>query len=164
MAIEKFPVDASHIMMFARAIGDPNQIYYDADYAASTAPGEIIAPPTFTMAGAQFDPDYEMRPKVGDTWIGSGRDTTGVVKTQQGDRSGARMHAEQHYVYHRQLSAGDVLEAEVRQGRVWEKEGGQGRKLSFEETITDFRNQHGKLVITETNVLVNVGVPEHHGA
>ena len=33
MAVEKFPVEGSHIMMFARSIADDNQIYYDADYA-----------------------------------------------------------------------------------------------------------------------------------
>ena len=27
MAIESFPVEATHIMMFARAVGDPNPVY-----------------------------------------------------------------------------------------------------------------------------------------
>ena len=29
MAVGKFPIEASHIMMFARSIWDDNQIYYD---------------------------------------------------------------------------------------------------------------------------------------
>ena len=33
MSAEKFPVEAGHIMLFARAIGDNNQIYHDEDYA-----------------------------------------------------------------------------------------------------------------------------------
>ena len=33
MAVDKFPIEASHIMMFARSIGDGNKIYYDEDYA-----------------------------------------------------------------------------------------------------------------------------------
>ena len=33
MAIETFPVEAGHIMMFARAVGDANKIYYDEAYA-----------------------------------------------------------------------------------------------------------------------------------
>ena len=45
MAVERFPVEASHIMMFARAVADANPIYYDADYAAGTEVGAIIAPP-----------------------------------------------------------------------------------------------------------------------
>ena len=45
MAIERFPVEASHIMMFARSVADPNPIYYDEDYAKGTEVGHIIAPP-----------------------------------------------------------------------------------------------------------------------
>ena len=53
MAGYKFPVDASHIMMFARAVGDPNRIYHDVDYAKNTEPGGLIAPPTFPRAREQ---------------------------------------------------------------------------------------------------------------
>ena len=28
MAVEKFPIEAGHIMMFARSVGDANRIYY----------------------------------------------------------------------------------------------------------------------------------------
>ncbi len=65
MAIEKFPVEAGHIMMFARAVGDANRIYYDEAYARTTEAGSIIAPPTFVQASAQFDPDYRLRPTIG---------------------------------------------------------------------------------------------------
>ena len=41
MAVERFPVEAGHIMLFARAIGDPNPAYCDAGYAASTEVGTI---------------------------------------------------------------------------------------------------------------------------
>ena len=46
MTVKRFPVEESHIMMFARSVGDDNQIYYDAAYAKTTEPGAIIAPPT----------------------------------------------------------------------------------------------------------------------
>ena len=46
MAVERFPIEASHIWMFARAIGDSNLIYSDDAHAASTEVGSIIAPPT----------------------------------------------------------------------------------------------------------------------
>ncbi len=61
MAVDRFPVEAGHIMLFARAVGDTNQIYYDEDFAKGTEPGGIIAPPTFVQASAQFDPDYGLR-------------------------------------------------------------------------------------------------------
>jgi len=33
-----FPVEAGHIMLFARAVGDENPIYHDAEYAKTTEP------------------------------------------------------------------------------------------------------------------------------
>ena len=65
MAIETFPVEAGHIMMFARAVGDDNKIYHDEAYAKTTEVGSIIAPPTFVQASAQIDPDYRLRSKRG---------------------------------------------------------------------------------------------------
>ena len=62
MAVEKFPVEASHILMFARSVGDYNEIYADEEYAKTTEPRSIIAPPTFVQASAQFDPDYFCAP------------------------------------------------------------------------------------------------------
>ena len=52
------PVEATHIMMFARSVLDENPIYYDADYAAKSETGNVIAPPTFGRSVAQFDPNY----------------------------------------------------------------------------------------------------------
>lgn len=81
MAVDKFPVEAGHIILFARAVGDKNPIYYDENYAKGTEPGGTIAPPTFVQSSAQFDPDYGLRPKFGERWFGSGREPTGVVRT-----------------------------------------------------------------------------------
>ena len=36
MAIDKFLVEASHIMMFARSIGDDNPVYYDEDHKSES--------------------------------------------------------------------------------------------------------------------------------
>ena len=44
MAVDKFSVEGSHIMMFARSIADDNQIYYDADYAKTTEAGGLLRP------------------------------------------------------------------------------------------------------------------------
>ena len=52
MAERTFPVEGSHIMMFARSVNDGNSIYSDSEYAKSTEPGKIIAPPTFAPTPA----------------------------------------------------------------------------------------------------------------
>lgn len=156
MPTKKFPVEASHILMFSRAIGDENPIYYDEEYARSTESGEIIAPPTFVQASAQFDPDYHLRPKIGQPWMGSGKNPTGIDRTSgEGDgerRSGGGLHAEQHYEYHRHLKVGDVLTATTMPGKTWEKQGRRAGKLIFTESTTEYRDQNGNLVITARSV------------
>lgn len=156
MAIDKFPIEAGHIMMFARSIGDANPIYYDEAYAKKTEPGDMIAPPTFTQSSAQFDPDYFLRPKIGQPWFGSGREPSGVKAGSGGADSGAGrgLHAEQHFEYHRSLRPGDVLTAVVRPGKRWEKEGRRSGKLIFNETIIEYRDQKGELVTTARGVSV----------
>jgi acyl dehydratase len=154
MALAKFPIEAGHIMMFARAIGDDNPVYYDEAYAKKTEPGGIIAPPTFAQSSAQFDPDYVLRPKIGQPWFGSGKEPTGVKPGAGSEEtaSGRGLHAEQHFEYHRPLRPGDVLTAAVKPGRTWEKEGRRSGKLIFSETIIEYRDQNGELVITARGV------------
>ena len=167
MAIEKFPVEAGHIMMFARSVGDDNQIYYDEDYAKSTECEGIVAPPTFVQASAQFDPDYFLRPKVGEAWFGSGGKPTGVVRESGGEGGGGGggggLHAEQRYVYHRHPKVGDVLTATVRPGNKWERESRRAGKLKFSETVTEYRDQNGELVVTATGVGVQTERPVDQG-
>ena len=159
MAVEKFPVEASHILMFARSVGDYNEIYADEEYAQTTEPGSIIAPPTFVQASAQFDPDYFLRPKPGTPWFGSGKEPTGVKKEGSGGGGGGGLHAEQHYEYHRHPKPGDVLTATVKPGKKWEKQGKRSGKLLFSETITEYRDQNGELVVTARSVGVHTERP-----
>jgi N-terminal half of MaoC dehydratase len=156
MAVQRFPIELGHIMMFARSVGDPNPIYFDEEYAANSDVGHVIAPPTFVQAGAQFDPDWPLRPRIGEPWIGSGRNPTGTPRPEDGGGGGGGMarglHAEQHVEYHRHLRPGDVLRAETRPGKSWEKEGRRAGKLLFSETITEYRDQNDELVVTARSV------------
>ena len=143
MSAERFPVEASHIMMFARAIGDPNPAY-DVRSTETQAGAPVVAPPTFTMASAQFDPDNPLMPKPGETWFGSGR---GPGFRRDGHRGG--LHAEQHFEYHQPLRAGQVLTATERDGEAWEKQSRSGGILRFSERFTEYRDADtGDLVVT----------------
>lgn len=164
MAVERFPVEASHILMFARSIGDSNPIYSDESHAGSSEVGSIIAPPTFAQASAQFDPDYFLRPKDGQKWFGSGGTASGTLvkesknkdDSNSGDEksgsSAGGLHAEQHFTYHRHLKPGDVLSAETKPGESWEKESKRAGVLKFNESITEYRDQNGDLVVTARSV------------
>ncbi len=170
MAVEKFTVEASHIMMFARAVGDGNPIYHDAEAAKNTEVGGVIAPPTFAQASAQFDPDYGLRPKIdGDGWFGSGGKPTGAKPRPGsggggggqggGGGGGGGLHAEQRFIYHRHIKPGDVLSATGKPGKTWEKQGRRSGKLVFSESITEYRDQHGELVVTAIGVGVRTERP-----
>ena len=152
MAIEKFYVEGGHIMMFARAIGDPNPVFDPTQ----TDPSEVVAPPTFAQASAQFDPDYPLRPKLGEPWFGSGREPTGLRRGGDGGGGGggAGLHAEQHFEYHRPLRPGDVLSVTSRAGESWEKQGRRSGLLKFHEIVQEFRDQAGELVVTARLVSV----------
>jgi hypothetical protein len=137
-------------MLFARAIGDANPAYY----GALTGAADVPAPPTFVQASAQFDPDYPLRPKIGEPWFGSGREATGRPQggAAGGGGGGTGLHAEQHFTYHRPLRSGDVLHATNRPGERWEKQGRRGGTLVFSEIITEYRDAAGELVVTARTV------------
>lgn len=155
-----FPIEATHIMMFARAVGDPNPVYHDADAAKKTEAGSIIAPPTFPQSVAQFDPEYHLRPKHGQKWFGSAKGPSGIEGKPS---SSGGLHAEQHYEYHRHLKPGDVLTVETKPGKTWEKESKRAGKLTFRERITEYRDQNGELVITARGVGVTTERPVDQG-
>jgi hypothetical protein len=153
VSIDRFPVEAGHVALFARAIGDSNPAYY----GALTGDEPVPAPPTFAQASAQFDPDYFLRPKIGQPWFGSGREATGLKREGGsggggGGGGGGGLHAEQHFEYHRPLRAGDVLTGTVKPGNTWEKQGRRGGKLVFSESVTEYRDQNGELVVTARGV------------
>jgi acyl dehydratase len=157
VAVRTFPVEAGHIMMFARALGDENPVYHDPVRASGTECGGIVAPPTFTVASAQFDPDYYMRPHPGQPWFGSGRTPSGGERPGVGQ--GTILHAEQHFEYHRPLRAGTVLTADSEPGRTWEKDSRRAGRLSFSETITRYRDADGQIVVTARMVRVTTERP-----
>ncbi|MFT7688836.1 MAG: hypothetical protein ACI9FB_004201 [Candidatus Azotimanducaceae bacterium] len=160
MSVKKFPIEAGHIMMFARSIGDGNEIYYDDEYAKTTEAGHVLAPPTFVQSSAQFDPDYFLRPKIGEEWFGSAKEATGITKKKESSGGGGGgLHAEQHYIYHQSLKAGDTLTATNKPGKSWEKQGRRGGKLMFNESVTEYHNQDGDLVVTATGVGVRTERP-----
>ena len=156
--VDRFPVEAGHIMLFARSVGDTNQIYYDEDYAATTEPGGVIAPPTFVQASAQWEDGYSLRPTIGEPWFGSGKEPTGV-KREPGGGAGGGLHAEQHFEYHRHLRPGDVLRSVNKPGASWERESKRAGKLSFSESITEYYDQNDELVITARSVGVRTERP-----
>ena len=141
MNVDRFPVEAGHVLAFRRACGDPA-----AEAGADTA-GQAIAPPTFVQSGAQFEVGHRLRPGT-EPWWGS---ASGHGRMPEG---GGGLHAEQSYVYHRPVRVGDVLSAAERPGERWEKAGRSGT-LRFAEILTEYRDADGDLVVTARAVSVH---------
>lgn len=177
MSTDRFPIEEGHVLLFARAIGDPNPAFRRGESAEEDG---ILAPPTFVQASAQFDPDYPLRPHDDRPWFGSGANPTGTPPTSEsggggngggrrgGDGGAARgsgLHAEQRYEYHRAVRVGDVLSTKTLPGKTWQKEGRRGGALVFSEMVTEYRDEAGELVVTATSVGVRTEkVPEQTGA
>ncbi len=154
MTVRRFPIEEGHIMMFARAIGDPNPIYRDRDYAAQQSCAGIIAPPTFAEAAIHFDDGFPFRPRIGERWFGSASAAKNG-DNPMGDDGGTHFHASTAFAYHAQLRPGMVLRAETRAGNSWEKTGQRSGHLLFREAITDFHDEADALFLTSTLTVVS---------
>lgn len=151
-----FPVDRTGILLFASALGETNPIYWDEEAAKKTPLGGVIAPPTFAISSAHWNPDYGLRgirkipastprpPKPSGSGGGGGGGGGGSLARV--------LHGEQHFVYHKPLRPGMKLTVTTRPGRTWTKEGKRGGSLRFNETVSELRDESGELVVTTTSV------------
>lgn len=159
-----FHVDLTSIMLFASAIGETNKIFYDAAHAEETPLGGVIAPPTFATASSHWDPAYGLRgvrripeppprePEPEPDTEPKTEQESGGGRRKGGGGLGRGLHAEQHYHYVKPLRPGMKLQVESKRGDSWEKEGRRGGKLLFGETITEYRDEDGELVMTARSV------------
>jgi len=121
--IEKEP-----IRRFAEAIGDPNPLFNDEEYAKKLGYRSIIAPPG-------YHPQYSYTIK-------------------RGRREGPRfrmpftrnLNGGNEYEFFQPIQAGDVLSITNRLGDIYERDGRMGKML-FTISETVFRNQKGETVL-----------------
>ncbi len=129
-------VELGKVREFARAVKDPNPVYFDEDLARREA-GGIMAPPTFLMTIGFWD-DGRGRPKL--------------------DMDLRRLlHGEQEFEYLKPIYVGDVLTAVSRVEKVFEKQGARGGTMTFAVTATEFRNQKDELVAVSRSTAIETG-------
>ena len=98
----EFHVERGKIREFADAIGDPNPIYRDPDYAAEMGFAGVLAPPTMLRT-------FLYEPKAASEAL-KVKDWSYIV------------HGEQEFEYFAPIVAGDVLTAQERIAGITEKE------------------------------------------
>ena len=136
------PITETDIRRWAMATFHPEQpprIYWDAEYAASTRWGGIVAPPDFNPFAWPVQ-----RPRGGPSGLAGehpeGRPLTGMNGGQT-DTYGAPMRP------------GDVISARSRLVDWWEREGRLGHTLYVRSEI-EWRNQNDELVKTRLSISI----------
>jgi acyl dehydratase len=130
-------VTAEHVADFARALGDPNLLYVDANAAARGPFGGIVAPPTYPIA-------FMTQAMAGgmDTFLELGLNFMTLV------------HGEQEFEYRRPIRAGETLTLTGRIADVYEKTGGSGT-LDFVVLETEATDADGRQVFFSRNTLIS---------
>lgn len=143
----RFPIERGAVISFARSVGDPNPIYYGDATESSDADGLI--PPTFAIASAQFDPAFPFRPRIGEP-------TTAPLTPPHLEARSPGLHAEQHFEYRRHVRVGEVLTFTSRVARRWTKTNAQGNTLYFQESLTEYVDEDGDVVLVASSVIVHL--------
>ena len=105
------PIEWSKVREFARAMRDPNPVYFDPELAKKEC-GGIPVPLTFLQTSA-FWQNAESMPPV---------DMFDMRRI---------LHGEQEFEFFKPILVGDTLTGIARVADIYEKEGGRGGKMTF---------------------------------
>lgn len=132
-----FKVEEGAIQRYAQAIGDPNPLYNDPDFASKTRHRRLLAPPGFTgwpvKAGRPTEKLFESLAKAG----APPRVLDGGVE----------------FEFIEPIGAGDVLTATPRIASISERDTRLGRTMFTAAEIT-FVNQNGNVVLKSRSTLI----------
>jgi len=62
------------------------------------------------------------------------------------------LHGEQRFEYHKPLRPGMTLTVTTKPGKTWSKEGKKGGTMNFSESVSEYRDEKGELVVVATSV------------
>lgn len=130
------PIEWGKVREFARAVKDPNPVYFDPE-AAKKECGGIPVPVTFLQTAA-FWQSAESAPSLN-------FDMRRIL------------HGEQEFEFFKPIFVGDTLTGVARVSDLYEKEGGRGGKMTFLVVETTYTNQKGDKVAVARSTLVETG-------
>ena len=133
-----FEVEKEPIRRFADAVGDPNPLYWDEEYAKNSRYGSIIAPPGFISS------PWFSRPKSSELSADLRMQLRPALEKSGFTRPGG-LDAGIEYEFFQPVRAGDTITTFSIIKDIVEREGRTG-KLAFIITETTYTNQNGDLV------------------
>ncbi len=122
-------IEREHVTRFAEAVGDSNPLYFDGDYAETTAYGGLTVPPTYLIAlgsNAEFPLKLDFR---------------------------RMLHGEQEFIYHQPIRIGDRLECTMTVTDVYERTGKSGT-MQFLVLDTEMKTEEGGLAAVTRNTII----------
>ncbi|MGH2777552.1 MAG: FAS1-like dehydratase domain-containing protein [Actinomycetota bacterium] len=131
------PVRPEHVQDFARAVGEDNPVFFDAEAAEQHGFPNIVAPPTFSTT-----------------------QIFAVTRDQREQRLGADLdygrvlHGEQEFVYKRLPVAGETLKGRMRIAKDSTKEGKRGGSMRFVTYESVFTDEAGDEVLSAYYTLI----------
>jgi acyl dehydratase len=126
-----YEVEKGMIRRFAQAVGDPNPLWQDEDYAEKTGYGGVIAPPTFILT-LGFDQLQQVLP------LGS---------------SLAVLHGSTELECYQPVRPGDVITVTTKIKNVRERQSKMGRTVFITLNI-DYKNQKQETVAVCRQMLI----------
>ena len=126
-------VEKRWVRSFAEAIGEIDTVYFDESAAKAAGYRSLPAPPTFPFATIME------------------RNQSFMILDELGIDKRRAMHAEQSFVYHTDLCAGDIVTGRQKVVDVYDKKNGA---LDFLVRETRVTNQHGQHVADMRTVVV----------
>jgi len=125
-----FKVEEGAIQRYAQAIGDPNSLYNDPDFASKTKYGRLLAPPGFTGWPVKAG-------RLSERLIGS---------LAQAGAPSRLLDGGIEFEFIEPIGAGDVLTATTKIANITERETRLGKTM-FTTLETTFVNKKGDLVL-----------------
>src|SRR5262249_37642866 len=128
------PIEWGKVREFARAIRDPNPVYFDPELAKKEC-GGVPIPVTFLQTSA-FWQTAESTPPI---------DMFDMRRI---------LHGEQEFEFFKPILVGDTLTGLARVSDIYEKEGGRGGKMTFLAVEAIYTNQRNERVARARFVLL----------
>ena len=134
------PIGRAAIRYFARAVGDDNPIYVDADAAVDAGYRDVVAPPTLVCESVQYmDGGRDDEGYAGHTW---------PLPVPDGYRT---VRGGNEYRFHRAAGPDDVLHVTWRLKDLTEK-----KSMIFCVSEVEYRNQAAELIATNLDTIIYV--------